>query len=249
MLVEYECKECGQNFEAHDWRNNRQFCSLSCSGKHTMKADDNSVFQNGLNQKNAYIMGLIYSDGCLSYDENSDSYRVTISLNDHKMISTLNEIMTPERKIYENRGNYSVVTTNEKDIGFLRSKGITERKTMSLKFPDISPELVSHFIRGYFDGDGSFVKTTAERSSGNYTYIYARFTCGSAFFTNGLLRVLYKLDFSPSVYMDKREDCASTYTVQLSRTEEVQRFSKWIYEDATLFLERKHQKLIDHDIV
>ena len=40
----------------------------------------------------------------------------------------------------------------------LNTLGCTPRKSLTLQFPDInifsSPELVKHFIRGYFDGDG-----------------------------------------------------------------------------------------------
>jgi len=37
----------------------------------------------------------------------------------------------------------------------LRNLGIVERKTFKLKFPKLSDKLIHHFIRGYFDGDGS----------------------------------------------------------------------------------------------
>ena len=41
----------------------------------------------------------------------------------------------------------------------LISYGCTPRKSLTLKFPDFnifkSQSLINHFIRGYFDGDGS----------------------------------------------------------------------------------------------
>ena len=42
----------------------------------------------------------------------------------------------------------------------LNSYGCTPRKSLTLKFPDRdifkSSDLIRHFIRGYFDGDGCF---------------------------------------------------------------------------------------------
>ena len=44
-------------------------------------------------------------------------------------------------------------------INTLISYGCTPKKSLTLKFPDISifknMDLIRHFIRGYFDGDGS----------------------------------------------------------------------------------------------
>jgi intein-encoded DNA endonuclease-like protein len=41
-------------------------------------------------------------------------------------------------------------------VADLEKWGCVENKTFKLNFPDfISEELIPHFIRGYFDGDGS----------------------------------------------------------------------------------------------
>lgn len=36
----------------------------------------------------------------------------------------------------------------------LKALGCVPAKTFKLKFPKLSKQLVSHFVRGYFDGDG-----------------------------------------------------------------------------------------------
>ena len=39
----------------------------------------------------------------------------------------------------------------------IKKQGIHSRKTFTISKPNIKPELMNHFIRGYFDGDGSFI--------------------------------------------------------------------------------------------
>ena len=50
------------------------------------------------------------------------------------------------------------IVQNKHLWNILNSYGCTPRKSLTLKFPDIkifkSKDLIRHFIRGYFDGDG-----------------------------------------------------------------------------------------------
>jgi len=53
-----------------------------------------------------------------------------------------------------------VCVSNKHFWNTLNDLGCTPRKSLTLKFPDInifkSKDLIRHFIRGYFDGDGCF---------------------------------------------------------------------------------------------
>lgn len=56
--------------------------------------------------------------------------------------------------------SYSCLSVNSiHACNLLIKLGCIQRKTYTLKFPDqsifINPDLIRHFIRGYFDGDGS----------------------------------------------------------------------------------------------
>ena len=48
---------------------------------------DNDIYENGWDQTNAYIFGIIMSDGCLKYEgRNKNRLAIRIGLNDYDMI-------------------------------------------------------------------------------------------------------------------------------------------------------------------
>ena len=69
------CTKCGITFETKN--RSKKFCCRSCANSFTTalrKIPDESIFMNGISNTNAYVLGLIYSDGCLSYDNHSHWY-------------------------------------------------------------------------------------------------------------------------------------------------------------------------------
>lgn len=51
---------------------------------------------------------------------------------------------------------FRIILVSNKTVNDIEKLGIVERKSLILKFPaNISKEYISHYIRGYFDGDGS----------------------------------------------------------------------------------------------
>lgn len=108
----------------------------------------------------------------------------------------------------------------------LISKGLSQQKTKLLDgtiFTHVSENLARHFVRGYFDGDGCISKINVAE--------YRISVCGTeAFLTRlaGLLPVVSTIHSKPGVY-----------TLQFSGTARVDQFKKWLYEDASIFLERK----------
>ena len=65
------CLNCKKTFEVTSKNKHKKFCCHSCANSYTSRqrfTEDESLYNNGLNHLNAYIMGLIFSDGCLSYD-------------------------------------------------------------------------------------------------------------------------------------------------------------------------------------
>jgi intein-encoded DNA endonuclease-like protein len=172
------CAYCGKEFNSR--RSKFKFCSHEC-GNRSRWTEDESVFQNGIGPEEAYIIGFICADGCISYDAHSGRYRITIATKDKELIEYFHRRMTPNKSIYFSKGCYSIVSNNRFDIEFLKQLGIWERKTSVFSMPVIDKSLISHLIRGYFDGDGCAYKstTTQKAYSKTYTYTYVSFTTGS----------------------------------------------------------------------
>jgi len=249
------CIKCNKEFETK--KRNQKFCSKSCANSFNTSArkiEDNSVFKTKLNKLSSYILGLIYSDGCLSYDRHTKRKRITISMNEEELIEKLNRIMTPNKKVYKykhpmGRGyTYSVISTNPIDVKYLLDIGITERKSSIVSMPKLPRNLMRHFIRGYFDGDGSvYINRTSTYYNGikkNYIYTNISFTTGSNVFAEQLKLVLSLFNIESKIVKDSRQNHKCFY-VKIYKKECVKNFYNFIYTDAEYYLKRKHSKFIE----
>ena len=59
-----------------------------------------------------------------------------------------------EYKNYNNKYIFGAHITSDKMFSDLCKHGCVPNKSLILTFPVITEELIPHFIRGYFDGDG-----------------------------------------------------------------------------------------------
>jgi len=251
------CEKCGDEFETKVKQ--RRFCCKSCANSVTTslrRVPDESLFKDGINEINAYILGIIYSDGCLTFDKHSHRYKLNITLNDQEIMNKIHGMMTPNKKLYEykhprgKQTSYSIISSNEEDIDFIVKLGVTERKSKVITFPKLATKYIRHFVRGYFDGDGSVyinrTKTNYKGVINHYEYINASFTTGSENFAKQLLMVLNNKGINANLVKDSREYNDSWY-VKIYDKKSIGKFYNWIYRDAGLYLERK--QLIFNDMI
>ena len=123
---------------------------------------EDNFFENINTESKAYFLGLIYSDGTIYKDKNWNSYVISLtqSEKDKDIIFKFKNALKTNKKIYNGHINetktYVLSVNSEKMFNDLNEKGVTQNKSLTIQFPTfISDELMPHFIRGYFDGDGS----------------------------------------------------------------------------------------------
>ena len=237
------CKFCNKEFKTD--RRIQQSCSISC-GKRSHAIKDPNPFDIMTKEEGAYLLGLIYADGCLSLESNGIDARVTIALKDKDLIEALHPYFCPDRKLYKqtthyNTMSYSIINKNTEFIKELRKLGITERKSLTLTYPEIPQELESNFIRGYFDGDGSVhIYKKVPRN-----YLGCSFTSGSEIFLKTLtskIKNFINIEFSYQT-----ESRHSGDQIRLRRTNDIKVFAKWLYEKNNFFLKRKYQIFLDNN--
>ena len=110
----------------------------------------------------AYILGLLYADGNNHIPNNTVS--IALQEEDVEILHWINKEIESTRPIsfsqkHKDNNNlkniYVLGITNMHISQILEKKGIVANKSLVLKFPLFLEEhLYSHFIRGYFDGDG-----------------------------------------------------------------------------------------------
>ena len=112
----------------------------------------------------AYWLGFLYADGYISETKNNIELSLKESDLEHlklfqKDLESKHEL---KKKIKDNCYiSYRLSFNSKKMKQDLIKKGCIPNKSLVLKFPNIEQvpqELIPHFIRGYFDGDGCITK-------------------------------------------------------------------------------------------
>lgn len=126
-------------------------------------------------QDKAYLLGQIYGDG-YNGGEKYHSYKVVLTSNkgDIDVYRKLQEKFPfLIFKTYKSHPNMIYLENHEKPLytdlkehGMISSKTKYD-KTGEFHFPNLRDDLIPHFIRGYFDADGSFWYPSRYRSRNN----------------------------------------------------------------------------------
>jgi len=199
-------------------------------------------------EEKAYWLGFIGADGNVF----KNCLHIGIHENDVKHLEKFSKHITgnyPVRiKTYISRGKPSSIARidihSNKIINDLYRSGITPKKSHTISWQkttkNIPKHLIHHFVRGYFDGDGSWKK-----SGKNGNGIHFSVACGSGDFILGLQKQLCSSCglSMVKIYSKKTNDKkANNYALEYGgRLQEI-RIYNWMYNNATLFLERKKDK-------
>ena len=140
--------------------------------------------------------------------------------------------MESDKKIYVDNVKVRLSIVNHKLIDSLVSLGIRQAKSLKLKFPNVPEEFLSHFTRGYIDGDGSIDKSK----------------------NNPRLRILGTLEFlismrnqisaSINIPKNKPHQKGNIYVLNYNGKTAI-KVLDWSYKDASIYLERKYNKYME----
>lgn len=177
-------------------------------------------------EEKAYWLGYLMADGNVSTHNNQYSLKLHVGYEDKELIDKFLEcIGSPNKPVHKEETNsYYVSISSKHMIHKLIEYGVTPRKSGREKLPDIPDDLIRHFIRGYFDGDGITCIKKNKRSGfvGGKDIIEAIHrisSCTGKIYDNGTVHYfLGGIKYSKSLY-------------------------KYMYTDATIWLKRKRERM------
>lgn len=200
----------------------------------------------------AYILGMLWSDGCNSVDLG----KITLQLQekDKHILEDIGELMQSDMPLWflnlnaknPNWSNTYTMTLRSRHMSdLLASYGMVQRKSLVLEFPKwLDPSLCSHFIRGYMDGDGSIYYSQSKN-------VLRVSMIGTKMFLAVVQSICSEIGVKTSLY-HKTEHNDATYTLYTTSNFGTFKFLQWIYKDADLKLQRKYNKyqqaLYDYNI-
>lgn len=199
-----------------------------------------SYFETIDTEEKAYWLGFIYADGYVSNTRNDYNIGISLGIKDKAHLEKFKKAIQSTHPIGVYDGNNYGVGTKYCRLRFasktmythLTEKGVFESKSLTLKFPseDIVPkDLVPHFIRGYFDGDGSFAYSGKRDDTYNVKIMGTR---------EFLTEVANHIQCELKLYK-RHADTKNNYSLEIHARQSVVDFGKYIYNGANIYMERK----------
>lgn len=121
----------------------------------------------------------------------------------------------------------------------LISHGIVKNKSLILTFPEIRTDMIRHYIRGYFDGDGSLSRTT---SRSKLKWEYQCKIMGTKEFLEEVQRCI---GYPEKKLFQRNDDGKNTYYISIGGNKQVEKIMDFLYKDANVYLDRKHERYLE----
>ncbi|HEY5587376.1 MAG TPA: hypothetical protein VIK86_00310 [Candidatus Paceibacterota bacterium] len=186
----------------------------------------------------AYFLGLLAADGNMSDKHNT--VEISLQEEDGYILEKFREFLRYDKpNELVNKINSKTSKKNQIRVGIysgiikedLQKWKLTPRKSISLEFSNNIPKnMISHYIRGYFDGDGCVY--AHPRLVSNIEVNFA----GSIFYCNSLAKILILENINTRVVKHSTKNC---FYAKVGGGNNILNLYNYLYKDATLFLIRK----------
>ena len=213
---------------------------------------DENYFEKIDTEEKAYWLGFIAADGCVSKSSEYNSYRLTINLSyvdkNHlekfKKCIGANDIAIEECiniKGFSNpNGTITVrlVLNSYKLCMDLAKYYIKPKKSYDIEIPNIDDNLMPHYLRGLFDGDGCYY--LKKDLNGNCKRITFEMVGICKKFFLQIQNYLLSKEIKTSIYYRNNN---SSIRLMASSRKEVVKIIDYLYSDSTIYLDRKLDKI------
>lgn len=231
-----KCHFCGKEFHKKPSRiTEKNYCSNKCrildisnNNPNLQYNFDRSFFKNIDNEFKAWLLGWIASDGTI----NKNVITVEINKKDLEVLETIKNNFCKELKIHKDiNGDNVSLTISSKEImeDVLRVLNLETygKKFNKLSKVNINDDLIFHFIRGVFEGDGTVrMKSSPEAIIASSSLIFLQF-------------IQSKIDIKSKI--NKNKDC---YYLSYYGSNALDFLDK-IYNNCKFKMLRKYDKYID----
>lgn len=188
-------------------------------------------------EEKAYWLGFIFADGYISSSplrENVKSiylFELSLGLKDQEHLEKFSKFMEYEKPLIVDTFRCRFTLANKHLWTTLNNYGCTPNKSPTLKFPNISENLINHFIRGYFDGDGCITRHINSKTVTPRIEVLG---------TMDVLKNILKYSDTEAVIEHDSRHSEETLFLRWTKDQGV-KFINYIYSDSTIYLNRKYK--------
>lgn len=208
---------------------------------------DFSFFKDIDTEEKAYILGLLFADG--SHDSNIGRVVLVLQEQDKKLLENINILLnntrplrkevrkTPKGKI----NTYYELSFHDRGVSAdLLKLGLIPNKTYNMCIPEMPKELLRHFIRGFWDGDGNIYLGPRNK---NFRSTSVAATSNKIFCEQLQQVIKEQTDLNFSV---RKAHSNNSQIQQIAMSnKKVRNFLDYLYQDAHIYMDRKYQKYLE----
>ena len=195
-------------------------------------------------EEKAYWLGFIYADGYIVNGikgKNKDSLGITLSNEDKEHIEKFKKSIDSNHPIRIYKSKYGsnsarIIIQDEELVADLIELGVLRNKSLILKFPTtdmVDKSLIYHFIRGYFDGDGSFKKKGQKLNGYDFSVL------GTIEF---LTELRTYLGVDNEIRKCNKNNDSNNYHLTFGGNQKVKQVANMLYGNANIYLDRKYKR-------
>lgn len=207
----------------------------------------NHDFFNEINTElNAYWLGFIAADGCVT---DKGVVQIALASKDRNHLERLKEALQSTHPIYQYEreeefqgyrcDSTAILAISSPELtADLIKHGVTPRKTATLDWPEfLAKDLIPHYLRGFFDGDGGWNISASIPSAVMFSIIAPKPWLGGC---QAFLAA--SLGFKPTRLIDPGYK-VPVYKLRYGGGRKIRAFHQLIYENATVYLPRKRKRI------
>lgn len=195
------------------------------------------IFDQIDSEEKAYWLGFIFADGYISSSplrENVKSiyqFELALGLKDQEHLEKFKKFMEYEKDLIVDSYRCRFVLSNKHFWTILNNLGCTPNKSLTLEFPNIPEDLIRHFIRGYFDGDGCITRYVNIKTVSPHIELLG---------TKAMLdNVVKHSNTSAEIKHDSRHS-EKTLFLEWNKEQGI-KFINYLYQDCSIYLNRKYE--------
>lgn len=214
------------------FRENNIEINKSCVSKKPKFKED--FFAKIDTEKKAYWLGFLYADGYM--DNSTKSIRIELKFSDRNhLVKFCTDIGYPDNRISyrKDRNTYYISICSKRLFLDLKNLGY---KSYDMSIDKIPSDLHRHFIRGFYDGDGSI-------------YGKGKRWFGTALIaTKDHINVVYKLlpECQKKIRPVSKNKPQGMYRLETYSISASSKVCNYLYQNSTIYLERKYNKYIKY---
>jgi len=208
-------------------------------------------FDNIDTEEKAYWLGFLTADGWINQSKKTNAGVTGIELQygDISHLKKFNKSIDGNYQIIDRWRTCSIAKDKEKKhhtccirifsvtmYNTLKNLGFSNDKSYDFHIPNLPENLIRHYIRGYFDGDGCFCFT-------NKSFGISFITASQTLYKD-LLDVLETIFIKTSNCIFVNEFGTTMYRPEICKFNDKIKFLDWIYQDCNIYLDRKYKKYL-----